>query len=62
MWVEAYIGDRWVGLDATRGAGGLSAGYLKIADAPFDPKNLYTGLMNIFNVVGRLKIEVLEAK
>jgi len=62
MWVEAYIGDRWVGLDATRGAGGLSGGYLKIADASFDPKNPYAGLMNIFNVVGRLKIEVLEAK
>jgi len=62
MWVEAYVGDRWIGLDATRGAGGLSAGYLKIADASFDPKNPYAGLMNIFNVVGRLKIEVVEAK
>lgn len=62
MWVEAYIGDRWIGLDATRGAGGLSGGYLKIADATFDPKNLYAGMMSIFNVVGRLKVEVLEAK
>jgi len=62
MWTEAYIGTRWIGLDATRGAGGLSAAYLKIADMNFEGADPYAGLLRIFGVIGRLKVEVVEAK
>lgn len=62
MWTEAYIDNRWIGLDATRGVGGLSAAYLKIADMSFDGADPYSGLMAIFGIVGRLQVEVLEAR
>lgn len=62
MWTEAFIAGRWIPLDATRGAGGTSAAYLKIADMAFDGTDPYSGMMAIFGIVGRLGIEVLEAK
>lgn len=62
MWTEAFIGGRWIGLDGTRGTGGLSAAYLRIADLNFSGADPVAGLMRIFGVVGRLQVEVLEAK
>ena len=31
MWTEVSIHDRWIGLDATLGQGGIGAGHLKLA-------------------------------
>lgn len=62
MWSEAFIGGRWIGLDGTRGVGGLSAAYLRIADLNFSGADPFAGLMRIFGIVGRLQVEVLEAK
>ncbi|MEZ6058405.1 MAG: transglutaminase domain-containing protein [Planctomycetaceae bacterium] len=32
-WTEAYIGDRWIPLDATLAQGGIGAGHIKLSDS-----------------------------
>jgi transglutaminase-like putative cysteine protease len=60
LWTEAFVGDRWIPLDATVGAGGTSAAYLKLADAHLDGVDSFTAFLPLLQVVGRLKVEVVE--
>jgi transglutaminase-like putative cysteine protease len=62
MWTEAYIGDRWMPLDATVGRGGISAAYLKVSDTNFDGVAPLTTLLPVTKLLGKLKIEILEAR
>lgn len=62
LWTEAFIGDRWIPLDATVGQGGTSAAYLKLVDANLDGIDSFTAFLPLLNVVGRLKVEVLEQR
>jgi hypothetical protein len=62
-WVEAYVGDRWVGLDATfksTGRGGYDAGHIALAYGNGDPEDF----LNLLNTMGQFKIEkiVIEKK
>ncbi|MFH1370681.1 MAG: transglutaminase-like domain-containing protein [Planctomycetota bacterium] len=55
-WVEAYIGDKWVGLDATFKAGGRSgfdAGHIALAIGNGEPADFF----GMATTLGRFKIE-----
>ena len=64
MWTEVYIADRWLGLDATRAQGGISAAYLKLTDTNLAGQDdALQSLMRLAAVIGQFeKIEVLEAE
>jgi transglutaminase-like putative cysteine protease len=62
LWTEAYIADRWIPLDATVGHGGTSAAYLKLVDTNLDGIDSFTAFLPLLNVVGRLKVEVVEQR
>ena len=55
-WNEAYIGDKWVGLDSAFKAGALgsfNAGHIALASGDGEPANFF----NIATTLGRFKIE-----
>jgi hypothetical protein len=55
-WAEAYIGDKWVGLDSAfrkSGRGGFDAGHIAFAAGDGEPANFF----NIVTTLGRFKIE-----
>lgn len=62
LWTEAYIGDRWIPLDGTIGQGGTSAAYVKLTDTNLDGIDSFTAFLPLLNVVGRLKVEVVEQR
>jgi transglutaminase-like putative cysteine protease len=62
MWTEVYVGDRWLGLDGTRGGGGVSAAYLKLADTDLHAATAFSSMLPVAQVLGRLEIDVLEAQ
>jgi len=60
-WAQAYIGDKWVGLDAAfRGAGrgGYDAGHITLAVGSGNPEDF----INLVNTMGQFKIERVEVK
>lgn len=58
MWTEAWIGDRWLPLDATRAGGAVSAAYLKIAHSSLQGADAYAAFLPVQQVLGRLELEV----
>lgn len=60
MWTEAYIGDRWIPLDATLGQGGIGGGHLKLAHSNFNAGEAYSSFVPVVEVLGQLEIEVIE--
>jgi len=63
MWTEAWVGDRWVGLDATRGEGRVGSAHIKLAQASFADKSddPITAFVPLMNVLGKWEIQVPEA-
>lgn len=62
MWTEAWLGDKWVPLDATLGRAGTKAGHIKLGDSSFaddqaTPIGTFAPLML---AIGSLQIEVAE--
>lgn len=56
MWTEAWLGDRWVALDATLGHGGTGVGHIKLADTALShegpsPVLSFLPLMNVLEDV-----------
>jgi transglutaminase-like putative cysteine protease len=62
MWTEAYVGGRWIPLDATLGRGGTSAAYLKLTDSNLDGVDSYATLLPVFSILGRLKIDITDRR
>ena len=62
MWTEAYIADRWLPLDAAWGRGGTSAAYLKIAETNLAGVDPLAAMLPVAQVMGKLRIEVLEQR
>lgn len=62
MWNEVYLDGHWVPLDATLGQGGIGAAHLKITDSHLNDASAYSCFLPVAEVVGRLKIDVLEAE
>ncbi|MEX2188506.1 MAG: transglutaminase family protein [Pirellulales bacterium] len=61
MWTEAWINGRWVGLDATRGDGGIAADHIKVAATGLDGGLADPALMTLAQLLGaRPRIEVVD--
>ena len=55
-WVQVYLGDKWVGLDAafkSAGFGGYDAGHIALAAGNGNPEDF----LNLINTMGQFKIE-----
>jgi hypothetical protein len=55
-WVQVYLGDKWVGLDAAfrgTGRGGYDAGHIALAAGKGNPEDF----LNLVNTMGLFKIE-----
>lgn len=52
MWVEAYVGDKWIGLDATKAPKGFDAGHIALAIGNGEP----TDFLNLAATLGQFKI------
>lgn len=62
MWTEVWIEDRWIGLDATLGDGGIGADHLKLIVSALQGAHAYADLLPIVHAIGHLKLEVLQVK
>ena len=62
MWTEVYVDNRWIPLDATIGRGGTGAGRLKLAHSNLKGASAYSSFLPVAQVMGRMKIEVLDDK
>lgn len=61
MWTEAYVGDRWIPLDAVLGKGGIGPGHIKVMDTSLADQNPYVALLPVLQVLGDLKITSVKA-
>ncbi len=62
MWTEVYIDGKWIPLDATLGQGGIGAGHLKITDSNLQGASPNAAFLPVTEVIGQLKIEILEVQ
>jgi transglutaminase-like putative cysteine protease len=62
MWTEVHVGDRWIPLDATLGRGGIGAAHLKLTHTNFKDAGGLSPFLPVAQVMGRMKIEVLEVE
>jgi hypothetical protein len=62
MWTEVWIADRWIGLDATLGHGGIGAAHLKLAVSSMDGSSAFADMLPIVQVIGRLELHVLSTE
>ena len=61
MWTEAYIGNRWIPLDAVMGKGGIGPGHIKVMNTSLSDQNPYVALLPVLQVLGDLKITSVKA-
>lgn len=57
MWTEAWIGDKWIPLDATTARGGTTASYLKLEDSSLAGASPLSAFLPAMRVLNRLKVE-----
>ncbi|HEY2882897.1 MAG TPA: transglutaminase-like domain-containing protein [Pirellulales bacterium] len=62
MWNELWIADRWVPMDATLGRGGIGAAHLKLTDSNLAGAQAYSCFLPVAQVIGQIKIEILEVE
>jgi hypothetical protein len=62
MWTEAYVGGRWLALDAIQGKGFVGATHLTMVHHSWAGTQTLAPLLPIAGVLGKLKIEVTEAR
>jgi transglutaminase-like putative cysteine protease len=60
LWTEVWINDRWIPLDGTLGRGGIGAAHLKLGNSNLKGVSAFTGFIPVAQVLGRLKIKILE--
>ncbi len=53
---------KWIPIDATLAKGGIGAGHLQLAHSSLKGASAYSSFLPVVQVVGRLKIEVVEAE
>jgi hypothetical protein len=57
-WTEAYVGGKWVGLDATRSPQGFGPGHILLASGNGDPADFF----GMISTLGQFKIEKVEVE
>ncbi len=61
MWTEAWVGERWLALDAAFG-GRAGCDHIKFLESDLDSNNPYLALLPVMGSLGDLKIQVLSTK
>lgn len=56
VWTEAYVGDKWMSIDATRPPDGFGPGHIKLATGNGEPSDFF----GMINTLGYFKIEKIE--
>lgn len=62
MWTEVHVDGAWIPLDATLGKGGIGAAHLKITDSNLQGASPNAAFLPVTEVIGQLKIEILEVE
>lgn len=62
MWTEVYVDGRWIPIDGTLAQGGIGAAHLTIAQTNLDGTSVYGTFLPVVQILGRLGIEVIDAK
>ncbi|MFC1739760.1 transglutaminase family protein, partial [Planctomycetota bacterium] len=60
-WTQAYVGNRWIGIDAafrSAGLGGYGPGHITLAKGNGNPEDFFA----LLNTLGQFKIEKAEVK
>jgi hypothetical protein len=60
MWSELYISGRWIGMDGTLAKGGIGGGHLRLTSSPLAGVAAYNSFLPVMQVIGRLKVEVID--
>ncbi|MCA9246906.1 MAG: transglutaminase domain-containing protein [Planctomycetales bacterium] len=59
MWTQVWIGDRWLGLDATRGGSEVTVGHLQLAHSSLQGAKAYGSFLPMLKVLGKLRLRLL---
>ncbi len=64
MWTEAFLGGKWLPLDATMGRGGIGPGHIKLAESSFadDAPTPLVTMLPLLDILGKMKIEVVKVE
>ena len=62
MWNEVWIGDRWIGLDATAAGGRTGADRIKILDTRLGDAEAHLPLASLLSWIGQGRLEILAAR
>jgi transglutaminase-like putative cysteine protease len=62
MWTEVWLREQWVPLDATLGLSGVGAAHLKICHTNLHGVSPYTAFLPVYQILGQLKIDVIEVE
>jgi transglutaminase-like putative cysteine protease len=62
MWVEAWVGGKWLALDAISGKGGIAAAHLKMSEASWAGTETLAPLLPIAQALGKLEIDIIDSK
>lgn len=62
MWTEVFAQGRWVPLDGTLGRGGIGAAHIKLSDTSLAGVSVAEHFLQVLQVLGKTKIEVLDVK
>jgi hypothetical protein len=62
MWNELYLNDAWIPFDGTLGQGGTGAAHLKLAHTHLAGGDSLSAFLPVAQVLGRLKIKILEVE
>ena len=60
MWNEVWIDDRWIGLDAMAGRGGVGAGRIKILDTDLGNGEAQVALVSLLSWIGQGRLEIIS--
>jgi hypothetical protein len=62
MWNEVWIDGGWVGLDSTLERPAIGAAHLKLAHSSLQGTTAFSTFLTLAQVIGQLKIEILEVE
>jgi hypothetical protein len=62
MWTEVWVRGEWLPLDATLGRGQVGATHLKVTDHSWHGRRDLAPLLPLLRVLGKMSIEVVEAR
>ena len=62
MWNEVWVDGRWMPLDATIAQGHIGAAHLKLGHSNLKAAGAFATFLSVAQVIGQLKIEILEVE